>query len=117
MMPKVVTDISKKINKVLLDNKAKNIIKIDLKNKSSIADFMIICSGTSNRHVVSLSNYLVEALKKENLKTLNVEGKRNGDWVLVDAGDVIVHLFRNEVREYYSLEKMWSTNQISSYIK
>ena len=117
MMSKVVTDISKKINKVLLDNKAKNIIKIDLKNKSSIADFMIICSGTSNRHVVSLSNYLVEALKKENLKTLNVEGKRNGDWVLVDAGDVIIHLFRNEVREYYALEKMWSTNEINSYIK
>ena len=116
-MPKVVTDISKKINKVLLDNKAKNIIKIDLKNKSSIADFMIICSGTSNRHVVSLSNYLVEALKKENLKTLNVEGKRNGDWVLVDAGDVIIHLFRNEVREYYGLEKMWSTDEINSYLK
>ena len=116
-MSNVVTDISKKINQVLLDNKAINIIKIDLKNKSSIADFMIICSGTSNRHVISLSNHLSEALKKENLKTLNVEGKRNGDWVLVDAGDVIVHLFRNEVREYYSLEKMWSTNQISSYIK
>ena len=116
-MPKVVTDISKKINKVLLDNKAKNIIKIDLKNKSSIADFMIICSGTSSRHVISLSNHIVESLKKENLKTLNIEGKRNGDWVLVDAGDVIVHLFRSEVREYYSLEKMWSTNQINSYLK
>ena len=116
-MSKIVTDISKKINRILLDNKAKNIIKIDLKNKSSIADFMIICSGTSNRHVISLSNYLVEALKKENLKTLSIEGKRNGDWVLVDAGDVIVHLFRNEVREYYSLEKMWATNEINSYIK
>ena len=116
-MPKVVTNISKKIHKVLLDNKAKDIIKIDLKNKSSIAEFMIICSGTSNRHVISLSNYLVEALKKENLKTLNVEGKRNGDWVLVDAGDVIIHLFRNEVREYYALEKMWSTNAINSYLK
>ena len=117
MMPKVVTDISKKINKVLIDNKAKDIIKIDLKNKSSIAEFMIICSGTSNRHVISLSNFLVETLKKENLKTLNVEGKRNGDWVLVDAGDVIIHLFRNEVREYYALEKMWATNEINSYLK
>ena len=116
-MPKVVTNISKKIHKVLLDNKAKDIINIDLKNKSSIAESMIICSGTSNRHVISLSNYLLEALKKENLKTLNVEGKRNGDWVLVDAGDVIVHLFRNEVREYYALEKMWSTNEINSYLK
>tara|TARA_B100000579_G_C22237943_1_gene579113 strand:- start:38 stop:388 length:351 start_codon:yes stop_codon:yes gene_type:complete len=116
-MPNFYNDISKKIHKVLLDNKAKDIIKIDLKNKSSIADSMIICSGTSNRHVVSISNYLVEALKKENLKTLNVEGKRNGDWVLVDAGDVIIHLFRNEVREYYGLEKMWATEEINSYLK
>ena len=113
----LATDIYKKINKVLSDNKAKDIIKIDLKNKSSIAEFMIICSGTSNRHVISLSNYLLESLKKENLKTLNVEGKRNGDWVLVDAGDVIIHLFKNEVREYYALEKMWSTNEINSYLK
>ena len=110
-------NISKKIHKVLSDNKAKDIIKIDLKKKSSIADFMIICSGTSNRHVISLSNYLVETLKKEKLNTLNVEGKTNGDWVLVDAGDVIIHLFRSEVREYYGLEKMWAEEKINSYIK
>ena len=109
--------ISDKIYKVLSDNKAKNIIKISLEKKSSIADFMIICSGTSNRHVISLSNYLVEALKKENLNTLNVEGKRNGDWVLVDAGDIIVHLFRSEVREYYGLERMWAEDEINSYLK
>ena len=116
-MYKIHSDITKKIHKVLSDNKAKDIIKINLEKKSSIADFMIICSGTSNRHVISLSNYLVEALKKENLNTLNVEGKRNGDWVLVDAGDIIIHLFRSEVREYYSLEKMWSREEINSYIK
>ena len=116
-MCKMHSDISKKIHKVLSDNKARDIIKISLEKKSSIADFMIICSGTSNRHVISLSNYLVEALKKENLNTLNVEGKRNGDWVLVDAGDIIIHLFRSEVREYYSLEKMWSREEINSYIK
>ena len=109
--------ISKIIYKVLSDNKAKDIIKINLKKKSSIADFMIVCSGTSNRHVISLSNYLLETLKKENLNTLNVEGKRNGDWVLVDAGDVIIHLFRSEVREYYGLEKMWAEEEINSYIK
>ncbi len=102
---------------MLSDNKAKNITKINLEKKSSIADFMIICSGTSNRHVISLSNYLVEALKKENLNTLNVEGIRNGDWVLVDAGDIIIHLFRSEVREYYGLEKMWAGEEINSYIK
>ena len=109
--------ITKKIHKVLSDNKAKDITKINLEKKSSIADYMIICSGTSNRHVISLSNYLVEALKKENLNTLNVEGIRNGDWVLVDAGDIIIHLFRSEVREYYGLEKMWAGEEINSYIK
>ena len=116
-MYKVTNNIDKIIHKVLSDNKAKNITKINLEKKSSIADFMIICSGTSNRHVISLSNYLVEALKKENLNTLNVEGVRNGDWVLVDAGDIIIHLFRSEVREYYGLEKMWAGEEINSYIK
>ena len=112
-----INNIAKRIHKVLLDNKAKDISKINLDKKSSIADFMIICSGTSNRHVISLSNYLMEALKKENLNTLNVEGIRNGDWVLVDAGDIIIHLFRSEVREYYGLEKMWAGEEINSYIK
>ena len=116
-MYKVTNNIDKIIHKVLSDNKAKNITKINLEKKSSIADFMIICSGTSNRHVISLSNYLVEALKKENLNTLNIEGIRNGDWVLVDAGDIIIHLFRSEVREYYGLEKMWAGEEINSYIK
>ena len=116
-MFKVTDNMAKTIHKVLSDNKAKNITKINLEKKSSIADYMIICSGTSNRHVISLSNYLVKALKKENLNTLNVEGIRNGDWVLVDAGDIIVHLFRSEVREYYSLEKMWAGEEINSYIK
>ena len=116
-MFKVTNNIAKTIHKVLSDNKAKDITKINLEKKSSIADFMIICSGTSNRHVISLSNYLMEALKKENLNTLNVEGIRNGDWVLVDAGDIIIHLFRSEVREYYGLEKMWAGEEINSYIK
>ena len=116
-MHKIHDNVAKTIHKVLSDNKAKDITKINLEKKSSIADFMIICSGTSNRHVISLSNYLMEALKKENLNTLNVEGIRNGDWVLVDAGDIIIHLFRSEVREYYSLEKMWAGEEINSYIK
>ncbi len=116
-MYKLHDNISKKIYKVLSDNKAKDIIKINLENKSSFADIMIICSGTSNRHVISLSNFIVKELKKENLNTLNVEGKTNGDWVLVDAGDVIIHLFRSEVREYYGLEKMWAEEEINSYIK
>ena len=116
-MYKIHDNIEKIIHKVLSDNKAKDITKINLEKKSSIADFMIICSGTSNRHVISLSNYLVEALKKKNLNTLSVEGIKNGDWVLVDAGDIIIHLFRSEVREYYALEKMWAEEEINSYIK
>ena len=105
-----------KIQKILTDNKAKDIIRINLEGKSSIAEFMIICSGTSNRHVIALSNHLLDALKKENLNTLSIEGKSNGDWVLVDAGDIIIHLFRNEVRDYYALEKMWTVDEISSNI-
>ena len=116
-MYKIHNNIVKIVHKVLSDNKANDITKINLEKKSSIADYMIICSGTSNRHVISLSNYLVEALKKENLNTLNIEGIRNGDWVLVDAGDIIIHLFRSEVREYYGLEKMWAGEEINSYIK
>ena len=121
MQPSNKINNSKKLLKLIIksleDNKAFNIKSISLKERSSIADYMIICSGTSNRHVISLSNYLVEALKKENLNTLNVEGKRNGDWVLVDAGDIIVHLFRVEVREYYRLERMWAEDEINSYLK
>mgnify|MGYP001286803714 FL=1 len=71
---------------------------------------MIICTGTSNRHITALSNYLNEDLKKLNLNMLNIEGRKNGDWIIVDIGDIIIHLFRGEVREYYNLEKMWSIN-------
>ena len=116
-MENIPINICNTIEEVLVDNKAKNILKINLHNKSSIADYMIICSGTSNRHVIALANYIVNKLKKKNLKTLNTEGKRNGDWILVDTGDVIVHLFRDEVREYYGLEKMWSTENSNLAIK
>ena len=102
--------LCKLIEKTLSKNKAEKITIIDLKKKTSIADFMIICTGTSNRHLVALSNYLNEDLKKLKLNMLNIEGQKNGDWIVVDAGDIIVHLFRREVREYYNLEKMWSIN-------
>ena len=105
--------LCKEIENVLSQHKGLDINKINLKKKSSIADFMIICSGTSSRHVISLSNYLITSLKKINLRTLNVEGKSNGDWVLVDAGDVIVHLFKSEVRDYYGLDQMWENNNLN----
>ena len=103
-------DLCKFIKNTLSKNKAKEITVIDLKKKTSIADYMIICSGTSNRHITALSSYLNEDLKKLNLNMLNIEGRKNGDWIIVDIGDIIIHLFRSEVREYYNLEKMWALN-------
>jgi ribosome-associated protein len=83
------------------------LVVIDLTGKSSIADFMVIASGRSSRHVASLAENLVEALKKAGNRTLSVEGAQRADWILVDAGDIIIHLFRPEVRKFYNLERMW----------
>ena len=99
-------NILKIVEKILDENKAEDIIGIDLEGKSSLANQMIVASGTSNRHVAAISEKLVEALKKAGYKT-TVEGQDKADWVLIDAFDVIVHLFRPEVREFYNLEKMW----------
>ena len=92
----------------LEDDKAEDITVIDLAGKTSISDYMIIASGRSNRHVAALAEHLVERLKKRGLVPLSVEGLAQADWVLIDAGDVIVHIFRPEVRSFYNLEKMWS---------
>jgi len=101
-------DIKKNIEKILDDNKAKDITTIDLKNKSYIADYMIIASGTSSRHLQSLSEILATELKKIGLDDCRIEGRESNDWKLVDAHDVIVHIFHPEKREFYDLEKMWS---------
>lgn len=90
------------------EDKAEDILAIDLRGKSSLADHMVIASGRSTRQVSALTERLVDALKREAGIVARVEGKGAGDWVLVDAGDVIVHLFRPEVREFYQLEKMWA---------
>jgi ribosome-associated protein len=103
-----VTEIKNKIEKILDNNKAQNIATIDLKNKSYIADYMIVASGTSSRHLQSLSEILVTELKKLGLDNCRMEGKDSKDWKLVDAYDVIVHIFHPEKREFYNLEKMWS---------
>lgn len=89
------------------ENKAEDIVTIDLNGKSAIADYMIIASGRSSRHVVGLSNHISEALAKAGMNKAKFDGKENGDWVLGDSGDVIVHLFRPEVREFYNIEKIW----------
>mgnify|MGYP003688545377 FL=1 len=103
-----VIEIKDNIEKILDNNKAQNITTIDLKNKSYIADYMIIASGTSSRHLQSLSEILITELKKLGLNNCRMEGKDSSDWKLVDAYDVIVHIFHPEKREFYNLEKMWS---------
>ena len=103
-----ITKIKNDIEKILDDNKAQNITCIDLKNKSYIADYMVIASGTSSRHLQALSEILVTQLKKLGIENCRIEGKESSDWKLVDAHDVIVHLFHPEKREFYDLEKMWS---------
>ncbi|MEL7203461.1 MAG: ribosome silencing factor [Pseudomonadota bacterium] len=91
----------------LTDDKAEDIVQIDLRGKTAIGDYMVICSGRSTRQVTALSEKLAERLKSELGVLTKVEGKETGDWVLLDTGDVIVHVFRPEVREFYQLEKMW----------
>ncbi len=92
-----------------LDNsKAVDVVSIDLAGKSSIADFMVIAAGTSVRHVGAISDNLLKKLKGAGVKGVSVEGRNNSDWVLIDAGDIIVHLFRVEVRLFYNLEKLWA---------
>ena len=89
------------------DMKAEDTLTIDLREKSSLADTMVVTSGRSNRHVGSVADRVVEDLNKAGCKGLRVEGMPHCDWVLIDAGDVIVHVFRPEVRDFYNLEKMW----------
>ena len=103
-----IVDIKNNIEKILDNNKAKNIITINLENKSYIADYMVIASGTSSRHLQALAEILVSELKKIGLENCRIEGKNSNDWKLVDAQDVIVHIFHPEKREFYDLEKMWS---------
>ena len=103
-----VAEIKKNIEKILDNNKARSIISINLKNKSYIADYMIIASGTSSRHLQALSEILVTELKKFGIENCRIEGKESSEWKLVDAHDIIVHIFHPEKREFYDLEKMWS---------
>jgi ribosome-associated protein len=93
------------------DAKAENIVTIDIKGKTSIGDTMIVASGRSDRHVGAVADQLQIKLKEAGVSRVRVEGKPQCDWVLIDAGDIIVHLFRPEVREFYNLEKMWSADR------
>ncbi|MEQ8355312.1 MAG: ribosome silencing factor [Kiloniellaceae bacterium] len=96
----------------LEDDKADDIVVIELADKSSIADFMVIASGSSSRQVGAMAEHLREKLKAEGLRGVAAEGLGRCDWVLIDGGDVIIHLFRPEVRTFYNLEKMWGVNLV-----
>ncbi len=103
-----ISKIKDNIEKILDNNKAQNIKSINLKNKSYIADYMVIASGTSSRHLQALSEILVAELKKIGLEDCRIEGKDSNDWKLVDTQDIIVHIFHPEKRDFYDLENMWS---------
>ncbi len=109
-----IAEISKMIAARLDDDKAENIIEIDLMGKSSIADTMIIASGRSARHVNALTDHISRAFKEAGVTGVRVEGLQNCDWVLLDAGDIVVHIFRPEVREFYNIERIWGAETPSS---
>ena len=96
------------IEQILNDNKAIDIRTINLKNKSTVADYMIIASGTSSRHLQALSEMILEKLKKEGIFNCRLEGKDSNEWKLIDGIDIIVHIFNPKKRKFYDLEKMWS---------
>ena len=102
------TDLKSIILYTLDSNKALDIISIDLKNKSSMADYMIIASGTSSRHIQALSEQVLEKLKTNGVKNSKIEGKESLDWKLVDGIDLIIHIFNPDKRKFYELEKIWS---------
>jgi len=108
MQLKEIQKIKDQIEKMLNDNKAIDITCINLKDKSSIADFMIVASGNSSRHIQALSEIILNNLKKIGLDYCHLEGKNSSDWKLIDAQDIIIHIFHPEKRKFYNLERMWS---------
>jgi ribosome-associated protein len=103
-----ISDLKSVVVSTLDLNKAQDIVTIDLKDKSSMADYMIIASGTSSRHIQSLSEQVLEKLKDNGIKNSKIEGKDSSEWKLVDGIDLIVHIFHPEKRKFYELEKIWS---------
>ena len=103
-----ILSLKKNIIETLDKNKAQDIVSIDLKDKSSMADYMIIASGTSSRHIQALSEQVLEKLKDNGIKDSKIEGKDSSEWKLVDGIDLIIHIFHPEKRKFYELEKMWS---------
>lgn len=98
---------------LLEDAKAEEVVSIELAGKSSVADYIVIASGRSDRHVGAIADQVSKRLKEIKYSTVRVEGQPANDWVLIDVGDIVVHIFRPEVREFYNLEKMWSTDYVN----
>ena len=103
-----IPKIKKIVEKTLNQNKALNIVSINLRGKTSIADYMVIASGTSSRHIQSLSEILLKELQNNGIDKCKIEGRTSTDWKLIDAIDIIIHIFHPDKRKFYDLEKMWS---------
>lgn len=114
MNPPPVAKVLDLVETTLEDDKADQVVVIELAGKTEIADYLVIASGTSQRHVGAMTDHLHRGIKGLGVKSVAVEGDQQCDWVLIDAGDIIVHLFRPEVREFYNLEKIWATPGIVS---
>ena len=108
MQTKEINQLKKEIENILNDNKAMEVKSVNLKDKTSIADFMIIASGNSTRHIQALSEILISELKKKGINNCHLEGQNSNDWKLIDAIDIIVHIFHPEKRKFYDLERMLS---------
>ena len=108
MQTKEINQLKEEIENILNDNKAMEVKSVNLKGKTSIADFMIIASGNSSRHIQALSEILVNKLKEKGVNNCHLEGQHSNDWKLIDTTDVIVHIFHPEKRKFYDLERMWS---------
>tara|TARA_A100000164_G_scaffold372198_1_gene401102 strand:+ start:354 stop:701 length:348 start_codon:yes stop_codon:yes gene_type:complete len=111
-----ISKLKKLIEKTLNGNKAQEIVSINLKNKSYIADYMIVASGTSSRHIQSLSEILLSTLEDEGMGRFKIEGRSSDGWKLIDTIDIIIHIFQPEKRKFYDLEKMWSEPELSERI-
>ena len=108
MQTKKISQLKNEIESILSNNKATEITSINLKNKTTIADFMIVASGNSSRHIQALSEILLDQLEKKGINNCRLEGKNSNEWKLIDAKDIIIHIFLPEKRKFYNLERVWS---------